>query len=112
MRQKVRIISTDDALIRSNDNSVRWIEKCRQLGNGNVAGPFARVGRTVVWHAAIARLSDRHYTRRVITDVAVDVGIDDVLSRRSERFECGVELLPVTCAIQCVLQIGIVLRRI
>src|SRR5437868_14757746 len=112
MRQKIRIISADDTLVRSDDNSVSWIEDCRQLGNGNVAGPFARVSRTVVRHAAVAGFSDRHYAGRVITDVASNVRIDDVLRWGGERFERGVELLPVARAIQSVLQIRTILFRL
>ena len=87
MRQEVGIISAHDPLVRRDDNA-RWrIVNRGKLGNGNVAGPFTGVGRSVVRHTAVARFSDRHDASGVITDVSIDVCVDNVLCWRGERLE-------------------------
>src|SRR5690349_8932096 len=99
VREKVWIIGPDNSLVRSDDDSRRRIKNRRQLRHGNVAGPLARVSRSVVRNTAVTRLPDRHHASRVITNVTVDIRVDDVLRGRGKRFERRVELLPVVRAI-------------
>src|ERR1044072_2452009 len=108
----MRIVSADDSLICGNNDPRRRIVELWQFVDLDEAHPFAGVGRAVIRHAAIAGLSDRHHARRVITDMSVGVGIDDVLRGRSEYFEPGGKLFPVSGAVDEVNGVGRVQRWI
>src|SRR5215217_3313179 len=99
VRQKIRIVSADDALVGRDDDSRRRIVKRRQLRHRDVAGPLARVSRSVVRHTPVTRLPDWYHTGSVIADMPVDVSVNDVLRRRGKRLERGIEIFPVARAI-------------
>src|SRR5687767_8454016 len=102
----VRIIRSDDALVRSHDHS-RWrIVEVRQLRDRDVTDPLAGVCGTVVRQTTVAGFSNRNNTGSVVADVAVDVSVDDVLRRPRERLKRDFELVPVPRAVQGVVELA------
>src|ERR1700738_2855848 len=51
------------------------------------------------WKAAIAGRANRDFAGRLISDISIDVGIDQVLSRRVEFRKRRAKLLPILCRI-------------
>ena len=71
----------------------------RQFVEGNPAGPFAGVRRSIVRDAAIAALANWNFARSVITDVSVNVGVDKVLRGTAVSAQRRRKLFPVARAI-------------
>ena len=81
---QVGIAVRRDAAIGGRDDARRRIENAGQLVEGKVAGPL--VGSHLAGHGqrAVAGGAQRNRARRLVADVAVDIGIDDVLAGRAE----------------------------
>src|SRR6185503_1016925 len=75
----MRIIVTYYPLIRHDDGSGRRIKHMPQLVERNVAGPFTIVRGAVVWQATIPGTSGGNPACTVITDMAVGVGVSEIL---------------------------------
>src|SRR5216684_267407 len=93
--QEVRIVSADYALICGDDNSRRRIINMRQFVEGNPAGPFACVRRSLVRDAAIAAPANWNFSRSVITNMSVNVGIHKVLRGTAVGAQRGSKVFPV-----------------
>src|SRR5262249_7726924 len=88
-------------LIRCNDVPARGIVVVRQLFEWNKTLPIAVARGTVRGDVAAAVLGpDREKAGRMIADVAVDIGIDEVLAGTGESRDGGGELGPVSGVIQ------------
>src|SRR5712664_4028007 len=94
MSQEVWIVCADYALICSDDNSRRRIINMRQFVEGNPAGPFARVRRSIIRDAAITAPANWTFASSVITDVSVNVGIYKVLRGTAVDAQRGSKVCP------------------
>ena len=72
----------------------------RQLIEWNPTRPFHLARPPLGGKRSVAFRTDRNPARRVIADVAVDVGVHEVLCRHSKRAERGRELGPVVRLIE------------
>ena len=71
-------------VVGGDDEVLGRIEGVRQLVERNPAGPLGVAGPAVGRPRAVAARADRDASGRVVADVAVDVGIDEVLRRHDE----------------------------
>ena len=99
MTEKVRVIPTNDALIRSDNDPVRRIVNVRQLVERNVAGPFTVIRRSIVGHTAVAALADWYAAGAVIADVSIDIDEYKILSWPAVVTQRRSKFLPVACAV-------------
>jgi hypothetical protein len=84
-RDEVRVVVAHDLLVGRDDHALGRIEAARQLLERNETLPVVARIPARRWrepHQVIVRARRRHAARRDIADIAVDVGIDDVLLRR------------------------------
>src|SRR5215813_4235716 len=112
MSEEVRIIATDNSLVRSNHNSGWRIIYMRQLVKRNVTRPLAVIGGAVVGQTAIAGFSDWYDASRVIADVPASIRIDHVLHRRRISAQSLRKLVPIVRSIQGVNAARVVELRI
>src|SRR5437899_461569 len=79
---RIRITIRRDAPVCSGDNSGRRIQHTWQLVKRKVAGPLVRVVAATHWEAAISRGANRNFAGRLVSNVAIDVRINDALAGR------------------------------
>ena len=82
-------------LVGSNDHAAGWIEYARKLVEGDEAVPLEVAGSPVDGHIAAISGSFRQLADGVVTDVAVDVRINEVRTWSGQPGNGGGELLPV-----------------
>ncbi|MCY1288712.1 hypothetical protein D9M70_377670 [compost metagenome] len=95
---EVRVVRRHDALVRGHDHALRRVVALRQRLERDKAGPViagipARRGRQAL--QVVVGAAQRHPARREEADIAVDIGVDDVLLRRVEVAQRGGEAGPV-----------------
>src|SRR5437763_7591287 len=61
--------------------------------------PLAIIGRTIIRNAAVATLANRNPARTVITDVAIDIRVNKILSRAAVVAHSFGEFFPITRAV-------------
>ena len=94
-REKVRIVRRHRAMVGGDDEMGRRVVGVGQCIERNPAVPLHLTGPALGGHRSDAAGPDRDAARRVVTDVSLDVGVDEVLRRDDEVLErCG-ELGPV-----------------
>ncbi|MNL15489.1 hypothetical protein D3C87_1364770 [compost metagenome] len=95
---EVRVVVGHDLLVGRHDHAVRRVEAARQRVERHEAGPVvARIPPRRRREAlqVVVRPAQRHAARRDIADIAVHIGIDDVLLRRVEVAHRRQEGVPV-----------------
>src|ERR671931_2941852 len=70
------------------------VEGSRQLVEGNRAMPLVLAAPAGRWHEPLAALAHRHAAGKLVTNVAVDVRIDQVHRWRPPAARSGAELVP------------------
>src|SRR5579884_1308373 len=76
----ISVIEGERILVGSDDHAGRGIIKGWQLLEGNEAVPFELARAAVHRHVAIVCAPNRKHTRRVVADIAVHVGVNEVLA--------------------------------
>src|SRR5579885_1263073 len=93
------VAGRQDVVIRRSDEMRGWIVEQRQFRHFAEAAPF-ELARAWYGEQAGPVLADRRHAGGVPADVAVYVGVDDVLAGHFVAFDSGAELLPVAGARQ------------
>src|SRR5262249_39511495 len=73
----------------------RRIQHVRKLFEWQIAFPTMRVISSRNRKQAIAARTNRDFAGRLVSNVSIDIGIDDVLRRSTKPRERGAELLPI-----------------
>ena len=99
---EVRVVRVDRRVVGGHDQAVLRIELPGQVVERDPAGPLAAA--VIATDRAIAAVvgvrADRHVAGELVADVAVDVGIDEVLRRGAVEREARPEVLEVRRGIE------------
>src|SRR5579885_3115981 len=98
---RIAIVFRKRILIRGNDFTAGRVEKSGKIFERNEALPFAVSVRAIGGDvAAAAGRPDRKFSGGMIADVAIRIGVDEVLTGPRESRDGGGEFLPVASAVQ------------
>ena len=90
----VRVRGVHDRIVGRHDRSRLGVEQRGQLVERDAARPFVRAVVPGAWpQAGRVAVADRERAGQLVADVAVDVGIDEVLARRAVQRQALPELL-------------------
>ena len=94
-RQQVGIGGVDGAIVGRDDEAGRRIVGGGKVLEGNGAGPFAAVGPSRHREGPVAAAADWHAAGHLVADVAVDVGVNEILRRHVPVAQGGAEFVEV-----------------
>ena len=90
-----RLVGADDRVVGVEDEPGGGIVELRRLVEGHHAGPVERARCAVDRGEPVARLAGRQQAGADEADVAVDVGVGEILGRRLIGLKRVEELVPV-----------------
>ena len=95
--EEVGVVAADDRLVGGDDEPLLGVEHARQpVERHVVAGPVVVGAPALGGHrAVVAGLADRDPAGRLVADVALAVGVHEVLAGHGERRRGRAELVPV-----------------
>ena len=82
-------------MVRGDDDVGRRVVQVRQLAERHPAGPLGVAGPAVRRTGPVAGRAERNVSRRVVADVSLAVGVDEILRRRDSPTQRVGELGPV-----------------
>ncbi len=98
--QEVGIVVRHDLVVGGDDVPARRVVFMGQVIERDVAFPVVLVVPSRHRYVAFTLGADGDAAWSVVTDVAVDVGIDKVLRRHDVRAQGAAEIVPVLCVLQ------------
>ena len=85
-------------LLRINPELIA--ERARQFVEGDIVFPFVFIGPARHRHRTVARSADGNATGCLVADVALHIGVDNILAGSVPITQCLAEFLPVAGLIQ------------
>ena len=95
LKDQVRIILIYHGIIRCNNVTLGRVECEWELFKWDISSPFVIICPTRDWQTAVPIRPNRDISRHLVANVAVHIGIDQVLSWGSEIAGGFTELIPV-----------------